>query len=298
MALTTQSNPTMVETRDNPMQPTLYRVTRVRREIRDTYTLDMEPTDGLPIPDFAPGQFNMLYVFGVGEVPISISGNPNGGNPNGGNPKVGDKLVHTVRSVGAVSRGICALKKGDMLGVRGPFGSHWPVAESPGKDLIIAAGGMGLAPLRPVLYHVLAQRENFGKVILLYGARSPSDILYSRELERWQMAGVEIQVTVDRSAEGWNGHVGVVTGLIPRLTFDRRNAVAMICGPEIMMRFTIAELNNLDVADDQIFISMERNMKCGIGLCGHCQYGPSFICQDGPVFPFSRVRNLFSVREV
>ena len=230
----------------------------------------------------------MLYVFGIGEVPISISGNP----------EVDDRLVHTVRAVGAVSRGICSLKKGNMLGVRGPYGSHWPVAESLDEDLIIVAGGIGLAPLRPVLYQVQAQRQRFGKVILLYGARSPSDVLYLRELEQWRAAGVEVQVTVDRSAEGWRGHVGVVTGLIPTLNFDRLNAVAMICGPEVMMRFTIAELNKLDVTDDRIFISMERNMKCGIGFCGHCQYGPSFICQDGPVFPFSRVRNLFSIREV
>lgn len=288
--MATQSSPAITEAGVNPMQPSLYRVTRVRREIRDTYTLDMEPADGTPIPEFASGQFNMLYVFGVGEVPISISGNP----------KAGDKLVHTVRAVGAVSRAICSLKKGDMLGVRGPYGSHWPVVESSGsgKDLIIAAGGIGLAPLRPVLYQVLTRLKSFGKVNLIYGARSPGDILFSRELERWRRAGVEVQLTVDRSAAGWGGHVGVVTGLIPRLNFDPLNAVAMICGPEVMMRFTIAEFNQRGVTDDRTFISMERNMKCGIGLCGHCQYGPSFICQDGPIFPFSQVRNLFSIREV
>jgi len=288
MALTTQPSLKATETGGNPMQPRLYRVTRVRREIRDTCTLDMEPADGSPIPGFTPGQFNMLYVFAVGEVPISISGSPQAGN----------QLVHTVRAVGAVSRRICSLKKGDLLGVRGPYGSHWPVAESSGKGLIIAAGGIGLAPLRPVLYQVQAQRESFGQVILLYGARSPSDILFPRELERWKLAGVEVKVTVDRSAAGWSGPVGVVTSLIPRLTFDPLNAVAMICGPEVMMRFTIVQLNQRGVTDDRIFISMERNMKCGIGFCGHCQYGPSFICQDGPVLPFSRVRNLFGVREV
>jgi NAD(P)H-flavin reductase len=266
----------------------LYRVSRARREIRDTWTLDLEPANGSPIPEFAPGQFSMLYVFGVGEVPISISGSPQDGN----------KLVHTVRGVGAVSRRICSLKKGDTLGVRGPYGSHWPVTESPGKDLFIAAGGIGLAPLRPVLYQVLAQRESFGQVVLLYGARSPSDILFPRELERWKSAGVEVQVTVDRGATGWSGPVGVVTTLIPRLTFDPLNTVAMVCGPEIMMRYTITQLVQRGVTEERIFISMERNMKCGIGLCGHCQYGPSFICQDGPVFPFSLVRNLFSIREV
>jgi len=270
------------------MQPRLYRVSRRRREIADTCTLDLEPADGAPIPAFAPGQFSMLYVFGVGEVPISISGDP----------KAAARLVHTVRGVGAVSRGLCSLKKGDMLGVRGPYGSRWPVADSPGKDLIIVAGGIGLAPLRPVLYQLLAQRERAGKVILLYGARSPRDILYPRELERWKSAGVEVQVTVDRSAPTWSGHVGVVTALIPRLTFDPENALAMVCGPEVMMRFTIAELNQQGVTDDRIFVSMERNMKCGIGFCGHCQFGPSFICRDGPVFAFNRVRDLFSLREV
>lgn len=270
------------------MQPRLYRVNRTRREIRDTWTLDLAPADGAPIPGFTPGQFNMLYVFGVGEVPVSISGSPQDGN----------QLVHTVRAVGAVTRRICTLKKGDTLGVRGPYGSHWPVTESAGEDVIVAAGGIGLAPLRPGLYQVLARRESFGRVILLYGARSPQDILYRRELERWKSAGVEVQVTVDRGATGWTGPVGVVTTLIPRLTFDPLNTVAMVCGPEIMMRHTITQLVQQGVGEERIFISMERNMKCGIGFCGHCQYGPSFICQDGPVFPFSRVRNLFGIREV
>lgn len=288
MARATEVVESMNETLIDPMRPQPYRVTRVRRETHDTYTLEMEPADGPQATGFAPGQFNMLYVFGVGEVPISISGSP---------VRTGS-LVHTVRAVGAVTRGICRLKRGDVLGLRGPFGSHWPLEESQGEDVVIVAGGIGLAPLRPVIYSILAQRERFGRVILLYGARTPADILYPGELERWRLADVDAHVTVDRGAEDWRGNVGVVTTLIPKSTFDRLNTVAMICGPEIMMRFTIAELNKLNVTDDRIFVSMERNMKCGIGFCGHCQYGPSFICKDGPVFPFSRVRSLFGIKEV
>jgi len=271
----------------DPLLPRLYQISRVRRETHDVYMLDLEPADGSPVPEFSPGQFNMLYVFGIGEVPISISGGPTRDG----------SVVHTVRAVGAVSRAICALRKGAMLGLRGPFGSHWPVQESQGDDILLVAGGIGLAPLRPALLSILAQRERFGKVILLYGARTPADVLYSRELSRWARAGVDVRVTVDRGAESWKGNVGVVTSLIPRLTFDRLNTAAMICGPEIMMRFTIGELSKLDITDERIYVSMERNMKCGIGLCGHCQYGPSFICKDGPVFAFSRVKSLFGVKE-
>jgi NAD(P)H-flavin reductase len=230
----------------------------------------------------------MLYVFGTGEVPISISGDPVNQ----------DSLAHTVRAVGPVTQVITHLQRGDVLGVRGPFGSSWPVEAAQGCDVVMVAGGLGLAPLRPALYHVLAHREKFGEVVLLYGARSPGDVLYSRQLDRLRRQGAEIMVTVDRVAGAWPGEVGVVTRLIPRATFDPLNTVAMICGPEIMMRFTIAELEKLGVSQENIFISMERNMKCAVGFCGHCQFGPTFVCKDGPVFSCSQVKRFFWTKEV
>ncbi|MBI4384290.1 MAG: FAD/NAD(P)-binding protein [Nitrospinae bacterium] len=273
----------------NPMAPSPFRVSRKARETRDTYTLELEPAgpDG-PAP-FSPGQFNMLYVFGKGEVPISISGDP----------ARSESRVHTLRAVGTATSALAGLKKGDALGVRGPFGSHWPVEENRGADLLIVAGGIGLAPLRPAIYQALAQREKFGKIAVLYGARSPEEILYPHELERWRgRFDMQVEVTVDTARRGWYGHVGVVTKLISRAVFDPVHTAAMVCGPEIMMRFTLAELKRSGLADENIFVSMERNMKCAVGFCGHCQYGSAFVCKDGPVFRFDRIRPIFSKREI
>ncbi len=270
------------------MVPRPWRVVRVRRETHDTKTLELEPTEPLSFP-FQPGQFNMLYVFGIGEVPISISGDPQ--EPH--------RLVHTVRAVGAVTRALCSLKRGDVVGVRGPFGSAWPVEEAEGHDVVIVAGGIGLAPLRPALHHVLANRGKYGNVVLLYGARTPRDLLYRKELERWRgRFDLQVEVTVDSAGEGWYGHVGVVTTLIPRADFDPAETVAWVCGPEIMMRFTVQALRERGVSPEDVYISMERNMKCAVGFCGHCQFGPEFVCKDGPVFRFAEIERFFRVREV
>lgn len=273
----------------DPMVPLPYRVHRVRHEMPDTFTLELEPEDGGEIPAFAPGQFNMLYVFGVGEIPISISGDPSRRGP----------LVHTTRAVGVVSRAMRDLKQGDIIGVRGPFGSHWPVERAEGRDVVIVAGGIGLAPLRPAMYRLSAERERYGKVVLLYGARTPSDILFRRELETWRAQfDLDVYVTVDRATGAWRGSVGVVTRLISQAPFDPLNTVAMVCGPEIMMRFTTTELLKRGVGAENLYISMERNMKCAIGQCGHCQYGPHFVCKDGPVFVFTAVRDLLAKWEI
>lgn len=273
---------------EDPMLPRPWRVVRVRRETSDTKTLELEPPEPLNFT-FQPGQFNMLYAFGVGEVPISISGDPQ--EPH--------RLVHTVRAVGAVTQALCSLKKGDVVGVRGPFGSAWPVEEAEGADVVIVTGGIGLAPLRPALYHVLANRGKYGNVVLLYGARTPQDLLYAKELERWRgRFDLQVEVTVDNAGKGWYGHVGVVTKLIPRAEFAPDETVALICGPEIMMRFTIKALEERGVLRENIYISMERNMKCAIGLCGHCQFGPEFVCKDGPVFCFRDIERFFGVREI
>jgi NAD(P)H-flavin reductase len=271
----------------NPMLPVPHRIERVRRETRDTFTLELAPVSGAAI--FSPGQFNMLYVFGAGESAISISGHP--GRP--------EKLVHTVRAVGVVTRAMRKLKRGDSIGVRGPFGAGWPVDFSEGRDVVLVTGGIGLAPLRPVIYHVLANREKYGKLVLLYGARTPADLLYTREFETWRRRpDTYIDSTVDAAGRDWRGNVGVVTRLIPRADFDAANAIAMICGPEIMMRYTVAEMQKRGVSLDRIFVSMERNMKCAVVACGHCQYGPHFLCSDGPVLSFDRISELFGKREI
>jgi NAD(P)H-flavin reductase len=270
------------------MVPLPYRVRRNLRETNDVRTLTLEPV-GRALAPFTPGQFNMVYAFGVGEVPISMSG----GLP--GRPV----LVHTVRDVGLVSRAIVGARAGDVVGLRGPFGCGWPLAEAEGKDVVVLAGGVGMAPLRPVIVQLLAERERYGKVSLLYGGRTPEALLYRRQLERWRSRfDIEVEVTVDAAGEGWRGNVGVVTGLLGRAPFDPANTIAMCCGPEVMMRFSVAGLLERGVPSESIHLSMERNMKCAIGFCGHCQFGPEFICKDGPVFPYSRLERLLKVREL
>jgi NAD(P)H-flavin reductase len=281
----------MMNQRIDPMLPSLWRIQRARRDTRDTFTLDLEPANAGDSFSFLPGQFNMLYVFGAGEVPISVSGDP---------AKSG-VMTHTVRAVGAVTKAMSRLKRGDAIGVRGPFGAHWPVEEAAGKDIVIVAGGIGLAPLRPVVYHILARREKYGRVALLYGARAPQDILYQSELEKWRgRFDLQVEVTVDNvpAGQNWRGDVGVVTKLIAGAGFDPAWSVAMICGPEVMMRFTVIELQKRGMSEESIFISMERNMKCAVGFCGHCQFGPTFICKDGPVFRFDHVQPWLSKREI
>jgi NAD(P)H-flavin reductase len=278
----------MITTTSTPMLVQPNRVQLERKEIPGTLTLDLAAPDA-PGFSFAPGQFNMLYVWGVGEVPISISGDP-------ARPQI---LTHPIRAVGPVSEALCRMPRGATVGVRGPYGNHWPVEAAAGSDVVVAAGGIGLAPLRPVLYHLLAQRAAYGNIVLLYGARTPQDLLYTDELARWRgRFDMEVGVTVDKATDGWQGHVGTVTTLIPKAAFDPSHTVAFVCGPEIMMRFTIRELQSRGVPDERIFISMERNMKCAIGLCGHCQLGPFFICKDGPVFAYSAIKEWFGKREV
>ncbi|MCS6830991.1 MAG: FAD/NAD(P)-binding protein [Armatimonadota bacterium] len=271
------------------MVPRPFRLQQVRRETHDTFTLELEPVDGCDGFCFRAGQFNMLYVFGVGEIPISISSDPT-------TPRV---LMHTTREVGTVTKAMGKLRRGDVIGVRGPFGTPWPIEQAEGADVVIVAGGIGLAPLRSALYQLLARRDRYGKIVLLYGTRTPNDILYRRELQRWRAQfDLEVYITVDRAMSGWKGNVGVVTALIPRAPFDARNTVALVCGPEIMMRFTVMELQRRGVSPQHIYVSMERNMKCGVGVCGHCQLGPYFVCRDGPVFPYDKVQHLLEKREI
>jgi len=265
-----------------------FRVTRVRKETHDTFTIDLVHADTGAGLAFEPGQFTMLYVLGVGEAPISISGDP-----------ARRELVHTIRAVGAVTRALTSAGKGDVVGVRGPFGTPWPVDAAAGRDVIVVAGGIGLAPVRPILYRVLADRARYGRVALLYGARTPADLIYTADLERWRSRlDLEVHVTVDTADRGWRGNVGPVTTLIPRAPFDPARATAFVCGPEVMMRYVAVELGRRGVAAGDVFVSMERNMKCAVGLCGHCQLGPYFVCKDGPVFALPRVQPFFTIREM
>tara|TARA_R110000823_G_scaffold281416_1_gene399701 strand:+ start:25444 stop:26274 length:831 start_codon:yes stop_codon:yes gene_type:complete len=272
---------------DDLMVPEPVRVLRRQQELETIWTLELEPGPAGNRPCL-PGQFNMLYVFGVGEVPISLSGDTG----------QTETLVHTVRAVGPVSRKLAALKPRDTVGLRGPFGVGWPITEGEGADLLIVAGGLGLAPLRPAIYHVLRHRERYGRVILLYGTRSPGDILYSAQLEAWsKRPDIEVYITVDHADSDWQGMVGVVPALVPTLGFDPEDTLAMVCGPEIMMRFTVNALRGAGVEDGAIYLSMERNMKCALGHCGHCQFGATFVCKDGPVLSFDRVRGLLNLKE-
>jgi len=273
----------------DPMLPEPYLIEGVRQETYDTFTLELAAKNGPNGRPFAAGQFNMLYVFGIGEVPISISGDPARQPP----------LVHTIRAVGTVTKAMRQLQRGQVLGLRGPYGSAWPVVQAEGNDVVVVAGGIGLAPLRPAVYQLLANREKYGHIAILYGTRTPRDLLYEKELHEWRgRFDVQVEVTVDSAATDWRGHVGVVTTLFPKVRFDPPNTVALICGPEIMMRFTIQELQQRGVEAGNIYLTMERNMKCAVGFCGHCQFGPTFICKDGPVFAYDRIKSFFEKREV
>ena len=275
----------------NSLTPCLARIHARRQDSRDVWTLDIRPDahDGaLQANTFQPGQFNMLTVFGVGEIPVSLSGDA----------AKTDRLIHTVRPVGAVSRALTELRVGAVVGLRGPYGQGWPIPAE-GQDVLVVAGGLGLAPLRPALYRLRAARQRYGRVTLLYGSRSPEDILYSRELERWRQGShFDVQVTVDHAAATWNGNVGVVTTLMGRTGCKPQRTTALVCGPEVMMRHAIATLRDLGIAGHEIYLSMERNMKCAVALCGRCQFNRVLVCRDGPVFRYDQVSDLLTHREL
>lgn len=270
----------------DPMVPVLARITRRVEEIAGVVTFEMTAPGW---QGFQPGQFNMLSMFGIGEIPISISGPPDDAG----------KIIHTIRAVGAVSAAMVALDEGAMMGLRGPFGTAWPVKAARGRDVVVAVGGLGLAPVRPILYHLLANRADYGKVTLLYGARSPDEILFASELSQWRARlDMGVEVTVDHANADWRGHVGVVTTLFKAADFDPSNTTAFVCGPEIMMRFAANALVSAGVSAADIHLSMERNMQCAIGLCGHCQLGPVFVCKDGPVFTWEAMKPLMAIKEL
>lgn len=269
----------------SPYVPTPMTVANAVRELDDVVTLDIDAPAGFP---FRPGQFNMLYVHPVGEVAISISGDT--AEPS--------RLVHTVRAVGTVTRAMASLSRGSVLGVRGPYGSGWPLDEIEGRDVLVVAGGLGIAPLRSAVLHILARRSRYGRVIILFGARTPCQLLFRDDLARWRgRFDCRVEVIVDRSERDWLGNVGVITKLVAE-TPVTPDMAALVCGPEIMMRFVARELQRRGVPASSLWLAMERNMKCGVGMCGHCQLGSWFVCKDGPVHRFDRIEPFLSHREV
>ena len=274
--------PASSATSRNPWLPMPARIREITPEIDGVVTYRLELTDPVDAAGyrFRPGQFNMMYLPGAGEAAISLSGDPV--SP--------ESLIHTVRTAGNVTRGLAALRVGDTIGLRGPYGSSWPVEDCLGRDVVIVTGGIGLPPLRPLIYTLLARPEQYGRLHLLYGARTPETQMYPAEYDSWIERGLMMHTTVDRSAPGYTGNVGVVPLLLDRLkTFDPKTAILLACGPEIMMRYTARTAFERGLSPEQIWISTERNMQCAIGMCGHCQLGPAFICKDGPVFRYDKL---------
>ncbi len=274
------------------MAPLPYVVTSVHRDTYDTTTLVLEP-ENAALPTWEPGQFTMLYAFGVGEIPLSVSGDP----------FRQERLVHTVRDVGAVSHALASARPGDVLGARGPYGRGWLSGGWPLGDVLIVAGGLGLAPLRPIIYGLVAHRRRFGRITVVVGARTPADLLYTREYEAWRACGLDVLVTVDHAGPNsdgtpWLGPVGLVTGPLATTEIDAAWTDAYLCGPEVMMTSTAEVLAARGIAEKRIMLSLERSMKCGIGVCGHCQLGPDLICLDGPCVTYEHAAPLLAVKEL
>jgi NAD(P)H-flavin reductase len=264
----------------DPRSPWSVHMARIRRKQPETadvttYELAFDDPQVAAQYRFQPGQFNMLYLPGIGESAISISSDADDTG----------SLLHTVRAVGNVTRALAQRQVGDQVLLRGPFGSWWPIERCRGDDVLLVAGGLGLAPLRPVIHWIINRRSEFGQVWLLYGARAPSDLLYLDQVDAWRAAGIDVRLTVDLGDTNWRGTIGVVPALIKAIDL-REPTWVLTCGPEIMVRFVALGLRARSVDMRRFYLSMERNMSCALGLCGHCQLGPAFVCKDGPVFPY------------
>jgi len=271
------------------MTPVPYRVLTRMVENFESATICLEPVEQ-PLASPAPGQFMMLYAFGVGEIAMSVSGVPSSAD---------GAIAHTIRSVGAVSKALHDADVGTIVGVRGPFGTDWDLKSCVGRDLVIVAGGCGLAPLRPVVVQALEQRSRFGRVTVVAGGRTPEHFLFRAETDDWaQNPLLDAELIVDAAEPGWAWQVGLVTEPLRRLTLDPRRTTAMICGPEPMMQFSALALLEHGMVANDIRVSLERNMQCGIGWCGHCQLGPLLLCRDGPVVGYDVAAPLLQVREL
>lgn len=242
------------------------------------FTLRFE--DGQPL-NHQPGQFVEVSVFGVGECPISVCSSPTRDH----------HFQLCVRAVGNVTNALHRLKPGDKVGIRGPYGKGFPIEVMKGQDVLIAAGGLGMAPLRSLAQYIFDHREEFGNVKVLYGAKEPGELLFKDELDQIQRVA-ECLITVDRADETWKGHVGVITTLCPQVQIDPARTIAVTVGPPIMYRFIIKEFLNMGIPEDRIYLSLERHMKCGVGKCGHCQINGIYVCQEGPVFNYKDIKGL------
>jgi len=281
------SYPGRALTAPDPWLPVAATISGRRRETYDTttYTLAFRDPAVRRAYRFRPGQFNMLGFLGIGEAPISLSSDP--GRP--------EAFQHTIRAVGDVTKAIARLDVGDVVGLRGPFGNPWPMEQARGHDLLVVAGGIGLAPLRPAIEQSLRERDGYGTLTILYGAKTPRDLVYTADFDRWSAGrDTRLLLTVDSPAgEPWAHRVGVVPVLFEAVTLDPARTIALVCGPEVMMRFVVVDLLKRRFPPEHVFLSLERRMRCGVAQCGHCFLGPKFVCQEGPVFRYTQLYGLF-----
>lgn len=269
----------------DPLIPEPFRILENKRESQDVFTLALEPIHQRDF-SFLPGQYNMVHAFGIGASAISISASSQE-----------KKILHTIRTVGSVTNNLQKLAKNDIVGIRGPFGTPWPMEKLKGKYILLLAGGIGLAPLRSLIKTLLSHPKDYQDITLIYGARSPSDLIYQAELSAWRKA-LHVLLTVDHADKDWEHDVGVVPQFIPLVVKDPKNTVVLMCGPEVMMRFCLFALREAEITFNNIYLSMERNMQCAIGHCGHCQWGPFFICKDGPIMNFKEIEPFFYKNEL
>jgi NAD(P)H-flavin reductase len=292
--------PTLLRMPDSAANPWLPRsavIEKLRPETPDVLTYCLRATGDMPTSayDFLPGQFNMLYLPGFGEVAISMSGPARGAEGDG----IASHWLHTIRRAGQVTGALARMHVGDVLAVRGPYGKPWPLESCARCDVVLMAGGIGLAPLRPAIYELLARRGDYGRLVLLYGARTAEGLLYSQEYDAWKAGGMEVLTTVDRATVGWTGSVGVVPLLLDRLYLPSpKQTVVFCCGPEVMMRYAALGALRRGIAAENIWVSLERHMQCAVGLCGHCLLGTALICRDGPVFRWDQVQSLLQIHDL
>ena len=279
----------MVNPHINPYEPHEAIILERIQEAPDLFTLRLQFTD-LKIQDayeFQPGQFNMLYLYGVGEIAISIVSDP----------ECSQIIGHTIRVVGRVTRGMTNLKTGDRIGLRGPYGHGWPMIESKQKDIVVVTGGLGCAPVVSVINYIELRREEFGRLNIVQGVKHTADFIWKDRYDKWRkLPDTKVLLAADVGEALWPWHVGPVTSLFDQLEFNPDNVSVMMCGPEGMMQVVCDHMLDNRVPASQLFLSMERNMQCAVGHCGHCQYGSKFICKDGPVFSYDKVRTLFEIK--
>ncbi|KGP63352.1 Ni/Fe hydrogenase subunit gamma [Legionella norrlandica] len=273
----------------DPYLPKEVEIVKRTQESSSIFTLHLRITDEEQHKQFQfyPGQFNMLYLYGVGEVAISIVSDP----------RRKATLSHTIRAVGRVTKAMQQLQVGDRLGMRGPFGVGWPLEKVKGKDVIVLTGGLGCAPSVSIINYVIRRRNHYGKLSILQGVKHSEDFIFRKQYAQWQKSPhTEVYIAADQAGPKWPWSVGYVTDMIDNITIQPENSVVMMCGPEMMMNTAVKVFTEKGIPESNIYLSMERNMECGIGHCGHCQYGGLFVCKDGPVFAYTQVKELFKVR--